>query len=589
MRLIASMTNNKKEIIDNVLESDEQVRLDLIASFFSGLSPFSEVALAITGVLVAVMVNEFIPLWALISWLSAVVLSAGLTGYVDYRVAKKIPERHELKTWARGYVWLMILAACVWGSAALLIFPEQSIPHQIAVSVVVIVVVSTIASLMAACLLYFYIWLVLAVSPFAVMFLIQGTSFQTILAALVVVYMLIIAYIAHVGYDRLRELMQLRRKLDYQKHLAEEANIAKSKFLASASHDLRQPLHALSIFTGSLENHIKDRAGEEIITNIHASVGALQNLFNTLLDISKLDSGVLQTNVADISLTNILQQLENEYGPQATGKGLQWRIDCNNMTVKTDPVLLENILRNLVTNAIRYTDTGHVTISCKEMDKLVKVTVADSGPGIPLDEHQAIYREFYQLGNPGRDRRKGLGLGLSIVKRLTDLLQLKLELNSTPGIGSAFSITIPIGDPARVKVIEEISPEAVVDDLPSLTILVIDDEPDILRAMQILLDSWKQKPLLAETVEQAIEQASVSMPDLIISDFRLQDNHTGLEVIRRLQADSALEIPVLIVSGDMSQESLQAIKQSGYPWLQKPVDTGKLRTFIRRVQRKKNK
>ena len=360
---------------------------------------------------------------------------------------------------------------------------------------------------------------------------------------------------------------------------AEVANQAKSRFLAAASHDLRQPLHALGLFAGALTEKIHYPEVRHIVDNINASVQALEALFNELLDISKLDAGVIQPNLCHYSIQATLQRLASEYQVSALEKGVRLRIRPSNALVRSDPMLLERILRNLVANAIQYTKAGSILVACRRRSGWLRIEVRDSGIGIPHEQRDKIFEEFYQLHNPERDRNKGLGLGLAIVRRMSRLLGCQISLCSAPGRGSRFSIEVPAGDAAA-------QPPAPA--LPARTyrfdgdlVLVVDDELAVRESVQILLELWGCEVLTAGSAEEALQVLDdASPPALIIADYRLRCNATGIEAIQAVQAKFRANIPGVLITGDTGPDRLREAKTSGYQLVHKPVAPAKLRAIL---------
>ncbi|MDH5446798.1 MAG: transporter substrate-binding domain-containing protein [Gammaproteobacteria bacterium] len=385
------------------------------------------------------------------------------------------------------------------------------------------------------------------------------------------------------------EIEELVKELRLQKDEAEQANIAKSRFLATASHDLRQPLHALSLFTWVLDDSIKDPENRKVVGQIRSSVNALLDLFNSLLDISKLEAGVMKVEKEAFLLNELLGRLANEYNPRAKEKNLRihWA-DCHE-TVFSDQTLVEQVLRNYLSNAIRYTKSGEVSVTCEQDDESVTVSVTDTGIGITEEEQKNIFDEFYQLNNPERDRSKGLGLGLTIVQRTARLLGHPISVQSQPGKGSTFSITLR----RSVVSVEDSQTESGGFEQPELKhslILVIDDETSVLEGTRKLLERWGYKVITASDLESALVQLAQGQrkPDVIIADYRLADNKTGVDAVKVIHTQYGEGIPVLIITGDIASESMQEIQRSGFKMLQKPVAPGKLRVFLRRFQTEQN-
>jgi signal transduction histidine kinase/CheY-like chemotaxis protein len=376
----------------------------------------------------------------------------------------------------------------------------------------------------------------------------------------------------------------LEQKIEDRTRQLTLANQAKTRFLAAASHDLRQPMHALGMFISQLRHMISFPEARKIVDHAELSVSALESLLNALLDISKLDAGILTPKFEDFPVAVLLNRMENSFGPSAREKGLSFRVMPCGIWVHSDPVLLERILMNLVSNAIHYTEHGGIVIGCRRRGNLLRIEVWDSGIGIPRDKLREIFQEFFQLANPERDRSKGLGLGLAIVERLARLLNHRLNVASTPGKGSVFAIEVPRAvakfatDPASVMAV-------VPDALDNVFVLLVDDEPMVREGMRGLLASWGCHVVTAGAGEEALARLEEHerIPDLIISDYRLPGNETGIDAIRRIQASLPGNIPALLISGDTAPEHLAEAKASGYHLLHKPVQPAKLRALLSRV------
>ena len=362
---------------------------------------------------------------------------------------------------------------------------------------------------------------------------------------------------------------------------AEQSNFAKSKFLAAASHDLRQPLHALRLFTATLESQNKDNENSSLANNIGKSVTALEGLFEALLDISKLDAGIVKQKEQDFDLQTMLDRLSIGYGERASEKGIVFNAEYNQNFVHTDPILLERVIDNLVLNAIRYTDTGTVSLGTRASDAAVTISIIDTGRGIPTDKQTEVFEEFVQLTNPERDRSKGLGLGLSIVKRITELLNITFTLTSNPDTGTTVELTIPSGNAVYPSLPDdELSP--IDQHLGALFVVVIDDEEQARLAMTLLLEQWGCTVLSAADVEDALialEEFEYE-PDAIIADYRLRENQTGIQAIEAIRSHLGVNIDAIIVTGDVERTKLIDINEHGFTSLNKPCDPVQLRTFL---------
>ena len=391
--------------------------------------------------------------------------------------------------------------------------------------------------------------------------------------------------------DLIQELRNQTLAAEQARQTAEEANVAKSRFLAAAGHDLRQPLHALGFFVDALQEQSLPADGRVVVTNIRRSVDAMEDLFNSLLDVSRLDAGIVRPRIATIALAPLMERVRLEYDPVASQKDLSLSVPHNSLFVRSDPVLLERIMRNLVANAVRYTDRGRIILGARRDARSVRIEIWDSGRGIPKDKHREIFQEFRQLDNPQRDRRKGLGLGLAIVERLVKLLDHPLELRSQLGKGSVFAVTVPRG--RREDFIPgEADGQIVVDrDVANSLILVVDDEPDVRDSMLALLGKWRCEVIAAESCSQMLDKlVSIQrLPDLIVSDYRLKGEENGIDVIARLREEFNAQVPALLITGDTGMEQLREAEESGLHVLHKPLNPSRLRALIANLRRERTR
>jgi signal transduction histidine kinase/CheY-like chemotaxis protein len=387
----------------------------------------------------------------------------------------------------------------------------------------------------------------------------------------------------HMAAQLQESYADLERKVEERTQELELANQAKSRLFAAASHDLRQPMHALGLFIAQLRDKVASPDTLEIVEHAQASIEALGNLFDAMLDISKLDAGVLKPNLEDFPISVLLQRMENDFTPVASKKGLALRIVPSRLRVRSDPVLLERILRNLIANAVRYTSRGGVLLGCRRRGPHVRIEVRDSGSGIPKEQQQEIFQEFYQLANPERDRGKGLGLGLAIVQRLAALLQYRIELISAPGKGSVFAVEVPIGE-AQSSTIEPRLAEAIGDHVAGAFVAIVDDDTLVQQGMRGLLTDWGCHVVTAATSGEALAKLEEHerLPDAFICDYRLP-GESGIEAIERLHAGLSDDIPAALISGETAPELLRAAKESGYPLLHKPVQPAKVRALLNQL------
>jgi signal transduction histidine kinase/CheY-like chemotaxis protein len=372
----------------------------------------------------------------------------------------------------------------------------------------------------------------------------------------------------------------LEQKVAQRTQAAESANLAKSRFLAAASHDLRQPMHALNLYLGALANLDLPASGSRYVANLRQCAQSLDDLLDGLLDISKLDANAVEPDVEVFPLAPVFNRLRIQFAPQALAKGLELRVMASTAFARSDVALLERILRNLVSNAVRYTVCGKILVGCHRMRGKLRIAVYDTGPGIALEHQQLVFEEFYQIGNPERDRAKGLGLGLSIVQRLAKLLGAPILLVSQLHRGSMFAIDLPLAEEAEERIDALVSRPAV--SLQDARIVVVDDEAAVLEASKALLEQWGCQVVVAASGFQAVQclAGSSRPPDVLICDYRLREGESGLDVVERLRDEFNRHIPALIVTGDVVPESLQKLPAGDLKVLHKPVPERVLREAI---------
>jgi two-component system, sensor histidine kinase len=369
----------------------------------------------------------------------------------------------------------------------------------------------------------------------------------------------------------------LVEQLRAQKKAAEEANVAKSRFLAVASHDLRQPLHALELFVHALEDTPLPTQAQQLVANVRRCVDSMEELFDVLLDISRLDAGVVTAREEVIPLAEVFERLAFEYTAIAQQKGLSLRVMKTSVCVLSDPTLLARIVRNLVANALRYTERGSVTIGCRRRSEHVSIEVWDTGPGIPPEKCAEVFREFVQLGNPERDRRKGLGLGLAIVDRLARLLGHTVQLRSTVGRGSVFSVSVPRVHVDAETILERTHAVAARFDLKGRLVLLIHGDLARRDDLRKLLESWNCEVIAAGSATQLKELlcALRRPPDLIIVEHPARDE-TNAGVVEMLRNEFNVEVPALLVGAALGAP----VESGGLPVLYQPFNAGRLRTLI---------
>ncbi len=392
----------------------------------------------------------------------------------------------------------------------------------------------------------------------------------------------IIGYRTSVRDITLRKQMELALRKAQQ--TAERASAEKSRFLAAASHDLRQPIQAASMFTSALLECDVEIEKDHIISGISDSLEATRNLLDALLDVSRLDAGTLDIDVTPFAIADLLEQIETEFEPLAQEKELTLKVIPSSCIVTTDAVMLLRMLRNLVSNAVRYTEQGKILIGTRRLTGALRLDVHDTGIGIEVSKLDDVFEDFYQVNNPERDRRRGLGLGLSVVRRKAKLLDLDISVKSALGMGSRFSITVPLASgPATPAKPQGPSYEAI--DIAGRTVLYIDDDPVQLDAMTAILRQWGVTALCAMTEVEAVECIlhQDQRPNAIIADYRLRENKTGASAIKRVLEVVGSPIPAVLLTGDTEPARIVEATASGYVLLHKPVSPSILKQTLHDV------
>ncbi len=370
---------------------------------------------------------------------------------------------------------------------------------------------------------------------------------------------------------------QMEKDVKAAQEAAERANKANSAFLAAASHDLRQPVQALSLLNGALRRTVKEERALEMVKSQDASLTAMTNLLNSLLDISRLDAGAVKPEWEDFPMQRLIDRLSAEFGRQAQSKGLQFLSTSCAAIVRSDANLLAEVITNLVSNAIRYTDKGEVKMECIERDGQCHLEVSDTGIGIESDQLDEIFREFHQCKLPGSSK-EGFGLGLAIVRRLTDLLDHRIEVESDPGKGSKFTLSLQVVTDGIVKVAADDNGDIVESTGASGLVILIEDDVNVADAWGLLLEAEGYR---IATAASAVEANALinhldELPALLISDFHLLDGSTGVQAVQIIREFYGSEIPAFIVSGDTSKVVKDARLLDNCTLMSKPVDTTRL-------------
>ncbi|HTI46154.1 MAG TPA: ATP-binding protein [Casimicrobiaceae bacterium] len=492
--------------------------------------------------------------------------------------------------WATGST----VAGALWGVAAIVLFPA-SLAHQALLIVCLFGVVMGGLNLTAVYKPSFYGFVLPALVPLIVRVAVVGDHVHLFTAGVLAVVLGFVVGFGHrlndvlthsltIRYENLDligELKDRTRAALEARGAAEAANRAKSQLLAAASHDLRQPLHALGLYAAALAARAHETEWQGLVGNVQGGIAALETQFGQLLDLSRLEAGALQPERCDVPLAPLFARIADEFAPQATARGLALRVARTRVTVNSDPALLERIVGNLVANAVRYTRRGGVVLGVRRRGRHVEIVVADTGIGIAASELARIFDEFYQVADARTPvARKGMGLGLAIVRRFADLLEHPIHVVSQPGRGSCFSVRAPRVATLRASRMPA-APRARSrprTQLAGRLVAVLDDDPAAIDAMRALFATWQADVAGATSAEALLDDIGhyARYPDLIVADLRLQGAQTGVDAIARLQDELGTPIPALIVTGDTGVDAARIVRDAGLPLLAKPVDASAL-------------
>lgn len=546
-------------------------------------------------VLAGVFIGER-PFWLIAGWVACMTALQGsrLVMYLRYRRHGFVQSnvRRATVMWVTGAG----VTGAVWGATALLFFISGHHLYQAVLTVLVFGITASAIPLIGSYIPSFYLFVFPALLPFIARNVFEGTTPHLVLGLIEAAVMVGFASFAH-NYNRML-IESLRNRLEKQaladrlaaqnvdleqaRATAEQANRSKTRFFAAASHDLRQPLHAMGLFAAALAQTVRDPQVTGVISSINASVQALEALFNELLDISKIDSGAIKPDLSDFALGEMFARLHSEFAAEAAVKGLRLAMSGGGHVVASDPVLLERIVRNLVSNAIRYTPAGEIAVTAAPAGSVVRIEVRDTGIGIREDDQPRIFEEFFQLANPARTSSKGMGLGLAIVQRLCGLLGYAIRLTSEYGKGSVFGFDVPPGA-ARVKRDDAAGAAVPVEaHLGGKMIVVIDDEAAIMEGMKALLSGWGADVLGSASGDDVIAavHGAGRMPDLLIVDHRLGAGGDGIEVAQRIRQALDPEIPAILITGSITPDLAERARAAGLAFMLKPVMTDDLRRHI---------
>ena len=545
------------------------------------------------------------PAALLAPWIGAFVVMCVLRAFVIQHFRRAAPRTRD--AWLR---WRLrsnigtVVAAALWGATGW-IFYGLGNEQQQATGLIIVIYTFTVAGIpvLSTQPRLYLAYASLCLLPLVARIALVGDVYSYQLAGELVLIISLTAVLANSYRQALQRAIDLKVQADQlaaqlrvetlaaegARREAEIANRAKTQFFTAASHDLRQPLHAMGLFAEALRQRVHEPEVAQLVNSINESVDALEGLFSELLDITRIDSGVIEVHPQHFEVGDILRKLRLHFEPSAFEKGLALRLRGGARVVFADPLLVERVLRNLVSNAIRYTNDGSVLVGCRQRGERVQLQVWDTGLGIAEAEQARIFDEFYQVPNTPKvspDQRKGLGLGLAIVKRLADLMGAALTLRSTPGRGTVFTLELPAGRAPRRSALLSVPGKGPIDlTLAGRRIVVVEDEPAVRAGLEVLLAGWGAQIDAFDSVGASRAWAERSdpvlmKPDLLIVDYRLEEGLSGVDAIKALRARFGAALPAILVTGSTMTGHDREATEHNFHLLIKPVVPNKLRAMI---------
>jgi signal transduction histidine kinase/ActR/RegA family two-component response regulator len=570
-------------------ERDLRAERDLVQGLYAQGRSGALIAAVVGGLVVAGMWRS-VPHALLAAWFAVLLADKAVRIAMVWAFQRENPSGARLRVWARRYTAGIVAAGAILGSAGPLMLPYAP---PLAEALLLVVLLGMAAGSITGIAYHppaMVAYPTTTLLPSVAYLLLQGSLEQALLGIAIAIGLVAVLMfgrnqarlirsaiaIGHENADLLEELRSKTEIAEAAQRRAEQASLAKSQFFAAASHDLRQPMQALGLYAASLREVKREPEDARKIDQILSSVDALESLFDELLDISKLDAGYVEPSLSHFAARTLFERLESAYAPIARKSGLYLKLKPSAAVLHSDPVLLERVLGNLVSNGLRYTEAGGVTVAC---DARGIISVEDTGIGIPAHEQAKVFDEFYQLENPERDRRKGLGLGLATVRRITTLLAHPLKLESDVGRGTRFILEVPPGDPAAAAGHAAAPRAAELDALAGRRVLVIEDEASVREGLVQLLRDWRCQVVAASSLREAIGLLE-DAPEAIVADYRLREGRNGIEAIRELRERFAPSLPAILVTGDTAPEIFASARANVLPLLTKPVRAARLRAAL---------
>jgi signal transduction histidine kinase/CheY-like chemotaxis protein len=591
----------RNELLFPVDESNLQLSADLLRTRLR-LYPTMLGGQALLVVLFAWLMWNVLPHRTLMVWMlvSYALYLADMLVWLKYR--DRLDTVQHCRRWHLRFSLFTAAGGLVWGSTALWLFPADA-EHQALLIMVILGLAAASVTTNPSYPSSFYLYALCVVVPLILRFALGMDSAHWPMAGILSLYLAVVLKAGgelggsfRMALKQRHENMALVEQLTEQRVLAERlrqqaetASREKSRFLATASHDLRQPLQALTLFSEALKGSASDEGTRNLAVQIESSVHALGGMFSELLDLSRLEAGMMPVNLKHFALQPLVDRLYVNFAPLAHAKGLCVEIPaCDDAlslnsgldaVVYSDPFLLERILRNLLSNAIRYTDAGKVTLRCQNSGDAMRLEVMDTGVGIRSEALPHIFDEYYQEDNPHRDRRRGLGLGLAIVRRMEKMLGYHIEVTSSLGKGSSFSFSVPHGDVEQQILTFEVTQS--LHDLSGIVVALVEDDPDIRQITVELMEQWGCRVFAGELPGEVMREldAHSMRPDLLVCDYRLPQGVSAIHALN-LMREQWGDIPSMVVTGDTAPETLQEISTCGAMLLHKPITSARLRSLM---------
>ena len=551
-----------------------------------GILPMSALCSLIMVAICGYSLKNYISQSELLIWLALAFVSFVVSSVIAL-VFKRRSQAHELaiNQWQLAISLNCLLAGLLWGLAGAIFYnqlPELIKPY---VLLGVVILLSCYFPIFVHYLLCFCVFSVSLIMPIVIEVSFLSVQSNPYISLVLMSYLLAMLGFARWFNQREFERLRLQNELYEQNNKVTEANDSKSRFLASASHDLRQPLQALGFYIVMLSDFLREPRKKALFDKTLKAYRALEDLLNQLLNISKLNANLVDIVNTDFSINEMFEKLKNDYELRAMDKGLSIEFKTDDYFAYSDVVSVERILRNLLENSLRYTKQGFIKASCHKIGNKLTLKVTDSGIGIDKIHLERVFDEFYQVKNPERDRSKGFGLGLYAVQRLAKLLETSIKVESEIGKGSVFSITLPEGE--RFESLGQSQTEFPITDsiLKDKIVLLVDDDDVVLDSISRLFLSWDCQVLTADSFDEGVKMITQEeiIPELLVVDYRLPNHQTGVQLVKEVCQLADKKIPAIVLTGDTGEESLTDINQSGLAFMHKPADPTKLKKGVKRL------